>query len=75
MTTPYLGTPNFSREFVIECDASGRGNGEVLMQSGRSLAYFSKVLAGKSLAKSIYEKDFMALVLAIHLWRPYLLGR
>lgn len=37
------------------------------------MAYFSKALSTKNLAKSIYEKELMALVLAIQHWRPYLL--
>lgn len=38
------------------------------------MAYFSKTLASRWLAKSTNEKELMALVLAIHHWRPYLLG-
>ncbi|KAL4562985.1 hypothetical protein LXL04_027016 [Taraxacum kok-saghyz] len=34
-----------------------------------------KALAEKTLAKSAYEKEIMALALSIQHWRPYLLGR
>jgi hypothetical protein len=42
-----------------------------------TVAYFSKALGVRNLAKSVYEKELMgmAVVLAIQHWRPYLLGR
>lgn len=42
------------------------------MQQGHPIAYLSKALSKKSQTLSTYEKECLAVILAVDRWRPYL---
>ena len=74
-TTPILAMPNFNEPFTIESDALGNGIGAVLSQQGKPIAFMSRALGASKLSWSIYVKEMLAIIHAIRLWRPYLMGR
>lgn len=71
-TTPVLALPRFDLPFVVETDACDLGLGAVLMQQGKPIAYLSKALGERNRHLSIYDKEFLALIMAVEKWRQYL---
>jgi hypothetical protein len=71
-TTLVLALPDFSQPFALETDACDNGVGAVLMQQGHPLAFISKALGPKNKRLSTYEKEYLAILVAIYQWRHYL---
>lgn len=78
-TARVLVNPDFSKEFIIACDASKTGVGGVLEQTDengneRVICYFSQKLNAAQKNYSITELECYAAVLSIKFFRPYVEG-
>ena len=82
-TAPILGYPDFSREFILETDASLNGLGAILSQQGKDgqicvIVYVSCSLCPSE--RSMYNYSSVKLKLLVLKWgvtekfRDYLLG-
>jgi hypothetical protein len=72
MSSPVLALPDFSKTFQIQTDASKLGVGVVLLQDGHPLAFVSKALGPHTRGLSTYEKEYLAVLVAVEQWRAYL---
>ena len=70
-----LATPNFTKTFIVEYDASRNGIDVALMQEGRPISFESHPIKGKNLDKPIYEKEMLEIIHDLKKWHPYLMGR
>ena len=73
-STPTLTMPDFSDTFIIKTDASGKGIGAVLQQKRKPIAFISRALGVTKKSWSTYAKEMLAIIEAIRMWRPYILG-
>jgi hypothetical protein len=72
LSAPMLALPDFTKGFTIETNASAKGIGAVLMQDNHPIAYLSKSLGPKAHALSTYDKECLAVIMAVNKWKPYL---
>jgi hypothetical protein len=64
-TCMVLALPNFTLPFVLECDASGEGIREVLMQGGHPIVFESKKLNQLEKLYPIYDKEMLIIMHAL----------
>ena len=79
-TSPVINSPNFSKPFILQTDASDRGVGAVLSQYSTDnqlhpVAYFSRKLLPREERYSTVEKECLAVKLGIEAFCFYLMGR
>lgn len=75
MFSPVLTLLDFTKQFIVEANASYKGIGAILIQEGRVIVYFSKAFSEKHLGMPICEKGYLSIINAIDKWRAYPLGR
>ena len=79
-SSPILRSPDFSRPFILQTDASDRGVGAVLSQLDdegidHPVAYYSRKLLPREEKYATVEKECLAIKLAIQAFKVYLIGR
>ncbi|CAK1583893.1 unnamed protein product [Parnassius mnemosyne] len=71
--------PDFDKTFILTTDASNIALGAVLSQgpigSDRPVAYASRTLSDTESRYSTIERELLAVIWAVKLFRPYLYGR
>ena len=77
---PVLASPDFTKEFILQTDASDRGVGAVLSQldndgNDHPVAFFSKKLLPREEKYATIEKECLAVKLGIQAFKTYLSGR
>ncbi|MCO5550314.1 hypothetical protein L7F22_003798 [Adiantum nelumboides] len=71
---PVIVLPDLRKSFVVQCDACANSIGAVLMQEGRVVAYESRILQGPEKTMQVYEKELLAVILALLSWKHQLLA-
>lgn len=77
LTAPVLVTPDYYKPFKLQVDASDQGVGAVLLQEGSQkvdhpISYFSQKFNKHQRGYSTYEKETLALILALQHFEFYL---
>lgn len=77
-TTPVMSCPDYSKPFIVQCDASSKGIGAVLCQkvegNEQAIAFLSRKLTDREKQYSTSERELLSVVHAIEKFRPYIDG-
>ncbi|GJW40550.1 retrotransposon protein, putative, ty3-gypsy subclass [Tanacetum coccineum] len=68
----FLSLPDGPEDFVVYCNASGLGQGSVLMQRGKVIAYASRQLKIHEKNYTTHDLELGAVVFSFKIWRHYL---
>ncbi|GJW01342.1 putative reverse transcriptase domain-containing protein [Tanacetum coccineum] len=71
---PILALPERAENFIVYCDASHKGLGDVLMQNEKVIAYASRQLKYHEKNYTTHDLELGAVVFALKIWRHYLYG-
>ncbi|GKC83882.1 putative reverse transcriptase domain-containing protein [Tanacetum coccineum] len=69
---PILALPERNDDFVVYCDASHQGQGVVLMQREKVIAYASRQLKSHEENYTTHDLELRAVVFVLKIWRHYL---
>ncbi|GJT81284.1 putative reverse transcriptase domain-containing protein [Tanacetum coccineum] len=73
-SAPILALPQGAKNFIVYCDASHKGLGDVLMQNEKVIAYASRQLKIHEKNYTTHDLELGAVVFALKIWRHYLYG-
>ncbi|GJT28579.1 putative reverse transcriptase domain-containing protein [Tanacetum coccineum] len=73
-SAPILALPEGSKDFVVYCDASHKGLGDVLMQREKVIAYASRQLKVYEKNYTTHDLELGSVVFALKIWRHYMYG-
>ncbi|KAJ7951826.1 Ty3/gypsy retrotransposon protein [Quillaja saponaria] len=71
---PVLALPDISKPFEVQTDASDYALGGVLLQENHPVAYESHKLSQAERRYTAQEKEMLAVIHCLRVWRHYLLG-
>nr|GEX64725.1 putative reverse transcriptase domain-containing protein [Tanacetum cinerariifolium] len=71
---PILALPEGSEDFIVYCDASIKGLGDVLMQRDKVISYASHQLKIYKENYTTHDLELGAVVFALKIWRHHLYG-